>query len=319
MIERRIFLQQLALGFAGVAAGSLIPFNSMSIGIPEKWAFEISLAQWSLHKRMLSGESSTLDFPVIAKNEFGLSIVEYVSQLFSQEAKNASFIHSLKNRCEDNGVKSHLIMIDNEGSLAAHQTKERKKAVENHFKWIDAAHVLGCTSVRVNLHGHDYKSEKDWAKASVDSLTQLCMYAKSANINVLVENHGGLSSKGYLVAQVMKDVHLANCGTLPDFGNFCVARRDGDLWESPCIEHYDPYKGVEEMLPYAKGISAKTFDFDSNGNESTLDYTKLFEKIKQIGFRGIVGIEYEGNSLSESEGIKATIALLEKTRKTLNK
>lgn len=319
MIERRLFLQQLAFGVAGLATSSLIPFHSYGFELPEKWSFEISLAQWSLHKRVLSGEMSTLDFPEITKNEFGLSIVEYVSQLFSDKAKDSVFIKTLKNRCEDNGVRSHLIMIDNEGSLACQNTKERKTAVENHFKWLDAAHTLGCTSVRVNLHGHDYKTEKDWVKASVESLLQLSEYAKGANLNVLVENHGGISSKGKLIAQVMKKVNLENCGTLPDFGNFCIARRDGDMWESPCIEQYDNYLGISEMLPFAKGISAKTFDFDENGNETTLDYTRLFNSIKNAGFKGIVGIEYEGNTLSETDGIKATIALLEKTQKIVTK
>lgn len=318
-MKRRTFLKDLCV----LGGGAIISTSLPSLFIPEAKAsslqFEISLAQWSLHKSLFSGKISTLDFPGITKNTYGLSAVEYVNQFFKDKAEDAAYLQELKNRCNDNGVYSHLIMVDQEGELSSTSEKERNNAVENHYKWITAAKELGCTSIRVNLHGHGYNTDQDWVNASVDGLGKLVSFSEKHKMNVLVENHGQLSSKGNLVAEVMKQVNNPYCGTLPDFGNFCVARRDGDLWESPCIETYDYYKGVKEMLPYAKGISAKAFLFDENGNEPNIDYNKLFKLIQKSGFNGYVGIEYEGDSLSEEEGIKATIALLEKTRKNLNK
>lgn len=318
-MKRRTFLKDLCV----IGGGAVISSHVPSLFIPEAKAsslqFNISLAQWSLHKSLFSGNLSTLDFPEITKKTYGLSAVEYVNQFFKDKAEDNTYIQELKNRCTDNGVYSHLIMVDLEGELSSTLEKERNTAVENHYKWVVAAKELGCASIRVNLHGHDYTTEQDWVTASVDGLGKLVEFSEKHKINVVVENHGQLSSKGYLLAEVIKQVNNPYCGTLPDFGNFCVARRDGDMWESPCIETYDYYKGVKEMLPFAKGISAKTFQFDENGNEPNIDYNKLFKLIQKSGFNGYVGIEYEGDSLSEEQGIKATIALLEKTRKNLNK
>ena len=310
MKSRRIFLKNLGLISGSFAIANTLPFSSF--GEINKFDFQISLAEWSLHKELFSKKITNLDFPAIAKNKYDINIVEYVSQFFPDKAKDQSYLKALKHRCDDNGVKSHLIMVDQEGSLAATGKKERNVAVENHYKWVEAAKYLDCKSVRVNLHGEG--NEIEWKDASIYSLTKLVNFAAKMNINIIVENHGQWSSKGYLVAEVMKAVNHKNCGTLPDFGNFCVRREKGDLWESPCIDWYDRYKGVEEMLPYAKGISAKSFDFDTDGNEIKTDYDRMFKIIKSSGFKGIIGIEYEGEKMSEEEGIKATKKLLEKIK-----
>lgn len=315
--NRREFIKKAGMFTGGLALTSLLPSFTLESSKKKKFDFEISLAQWSLHKSLFANKITTLDFPKVAKTTYGINNVEYVNQFFKDKAKDSSFLKDLKGRCDDQGVKSLLIMIDQEGSLAANDRKERDEAVENHYKWVDAAKFLGCHSIRVNLHGEG--NEEEWKAAATEGLSKLTEYGAKSNVNVIVENHGMWSSKGSLLAEVIKTVNSKHCGTLPDFGNFCIRRRDGDLWESPCVETYDKYKGVEELLPYAKGVSAKAFDFDASGNETTIDFLKMFTLVKESGFTGYVGIEYEGNRLSEDEGIRATKGLLEKVRKQLQK
>lgn len=212
-------------------------------------------------------------------------------------------------RSRDAGVTNHLLMVDEEGHLAGIDGSKRQIAVQNHHKWIDAAKFLGCSTVRVNLHGEGPSDEKH--KASVDALSRLGEYAAPMNINIVVENHGSDSSKGFWVASVMKEVNKPNVGTLPDFGNFCISHPWGTTQE-PCNDEYDRYKGVEELLPFAKGVSAKSYDFDSNGEQPKIDYKRLLEIVNHSGFTGFIGIEFEGISQPEEEGIRKTKALLEK-------
>jgi sugar phosphate isomerase/epimerase len=272
--------------------------------------FKISLAEWSLHKSLFAKEFENLEFPVKAKNEFGISAVEYVNQFFMDKAKDTTYLTELKKRADDVGVTNVLIMCDGEGEMANLDAKKRTTAVENHYKWVDAAKFLGCHSIRVNCFG--IGTAEEVAKAGADGLRKLSEYAQPIGINVIVENHGGYSSNGQWLSGVMKEVGMANCGTLPDFGNFCTKRESGDVWESKCIEEYDRYKGVEEMMPFAKGVSAKANNFDEQGNCIETDYAKMLPIVKAVGYTGHIGIEYEGTVLSESDGIKATKALLER-------
>ncbi|WMJ72182.1 TIM barrel protein [Cytophagaceae bacterium ABcell3] len=252
----------------------------------------------------------------MAREKFDIDAVEYVNQFFADKATDKGFLNQLKRQSEDLGVKNLLIMVDGEGNLADRNKKVREKAAENHFKWIEAAKFLGCHSIRINLHGdHD---EDIWKDAAIDGWARLAAFGAEHDIHVLAENHGQWSSKASLVVEVLKAVDNPYAGTLPDFGNFCVRREKGDLWESPCVETYDKYKGVKELLPFAKGVSAKAFDFDEKGNETTIDYGKMLSLIKQSGFKGYLGIEYDGDRLDEVEGIMATKRLLEKTRELIN-
>lgn len=271
--------------------------------------FKISLAEWSLHKTIWDGKLTNMDFPAKAKNDFGISAVEYVNQFFHDKAKDQTYLGELKTRCNDLGVTSVLIMIDNEGAMADADAAKRVAAVENHYKWVEAAKFLGCHSIRVNCFGEG--AAEEMAKTAAESLRKLSEFAQPFGINVIVENHGGFSSNGQWLAGVMQSVGLPNCGTLPDFGNFCVRREKGDMWESPCVEEYDRYKGVEEMMPFAKGVSAKTMGFDAAGNCAETDYVKMLPIVKKAGYTGHIGIEYEGE-IPEDDGIRATKALLEK-------
>lgn len=272
--------------------------------------FKISLAEWSLNKDLFAGKLSHLDFPVKARKDFDIAAVEYVNQFFKDKAKDQMYLNELKKRCDDNGVTSVLIMCDEEGALADTDKKKRNQAIENHKKWLEAAKFLGCHAIRVNSFGTG--SREEVAKAATEGLHDLSEIAKAYELNVIVENHGGYSSDGQWLSSVIKATGNSNCGTLPDFGNFCIRREKGDLWESPCVERYDKYKGVQEMMPYAKGVSAKTFDFDAEGNCIETDYPKMLSIIKASGFNGYMGIEYEGDKLPAEEGIKRTIALLKR-------
>ena len=277
--------------------------------------FRLSLAQWSLNQPIRAGEMDPMDFAQRA-NEMGFEGIEYVSQLYTplyQDSANTEaalqmVLDSLKFKSEQYDVENVLIMVDGEGELAADNVAERNEAVENHKKWVDAAEFLGCHSVRVNLFGSNVPD--DWKSNAIDGLTKLSQYAAEKNINILVENHGYLSSNAELLVDVMEQVNMKNCGTLPDFGNFCLRREGGERWGATCVEEYPRYQGVEELMEYAKAVSAKSYDFNESGEETTIDYTKMLQIVKDAGYSGFIGVEYEGSRLSPQEGILATKQLL---------
>lgn len=272
--------------------------------------FQISLAQWSFHRALNAGKMDNLDFATKAR-ELGCEGLEYVNQFFADKAKDKAYLTTMNERAAAEGLQNVLVMIDGEGNLADADAKKRLQAIENHYKWVEAANFLGCHAIRVNLGGG--KEMEAAAKAGADSLTTLSEFAKDANIEILVENHGGFSSNGAWLAGVMQEVNLENCGTLPDFGNFCIEY--GENYS--CAKEYPRYQGIEEMLPYAKAISAKSHNFDDQGNETNIDYMRVMKMVKDSGYRGFVGIEYEGSVLSEEEGIIKTRDLLLKVGKEL--
>jgi sugar phosphate isomerase/epimerase len=316
-MKREQFIKTLGLASASVIiAPSLLTGCAPKSGAQSNTAaeadnlfFKISLAQWSLHKALKSGQIKNMEFPSIAKNDFGIDAIEYVNQFFQGKAADQNYLTELKTRCEDLGVTSVLIMCDDEGELANADAAVRKKSAENHYKWVDAAKFLGCHSIRVNCFGSG--TAEDIAKQGADGLHILCEYALQSGVNVIVENHGGYSSDGQWLTGVIKTVNMSNCGILPDFGNFCTRREKGDMWESPCLEWYDRYKGVEEMMPYAKGVSAKSYTFDENGNCKEVDFERMLKIVKMAGYTGYIGIEFEGEDLPEPDGIRATKKLLE--------
>ena len=304
--RRNFLLASSAITAAGLTATARAAFvNSLPTPgsndiIDIDSPFKISLAQWSLHRTLRSGKITNLDFPKVAKEEFGISGVEYVNSFFKDKAKNTAYLDDLKKRCNDNGVESILIMVDGEGALGDADSEKRTKSVENHYRWVTAAKHLGCHSIRVNAKSKGVFSEQ--VKLAADGLKRLSTFAQKHDINVIVENHGGLSSNGQWLAQVIRKVNMNNCGTLPDFGNFRVSKG----------ENYDRYIGVAALMPFAKAVSAKSHDFDKDGNETNTDFQKMMQIVQDSGYQGWVGIEYEGKKLDEYEGIKATKALLEK-------
>ena len=283
--------------------------------------FKLSLAQWSFHKAFRENGVSPYEFAKMA-NELGFEGLEYVSQLYPDVMESDDKVSAIQNFIEKNNslalqynLKNVLIMIDEEGDLSSSDDKERNEAIENHKAWIEAANKMGCSAVRINLHGE--KEETAWIKNSIESLNILSGFAEPLNINVIVENHGGKSSNASLLMKVINQVSYSNCGTLPDFGNFCMSEDWGSLKDNKCNNPYDPYLGVSEMLPRAFGLSAKSYEFDENGNETILDYYKLLSIVKKAGYNGFIGVEYEGDKLSEKEGIIATKKLLEKAASSI--
>lgn len=306
MLNHHHFMPLTRRRFGLVIAGGLA-FGGNRLGATESDdgsqspLFRISLAQWSLHKALFAGTITNLDFPREAKRTYGIDAVEYVNQFFKDKAKDLDYLADLAQRAADEGVTNLLIMCDRLGKLGDPDAAARTAAIENHFPWVEAAKRLGCHSIRVNAASAGSAAEQQ--KLAADGLSRLGEYAGQLELNVIVENHGGLSSNGQWLAGVMKLVDRPNVGTLPDFGNFY---------------DYDRYQGVEDLLPFAKGVSAKSYAFGADGDETTIDYRRMLKLVVAAGYRGHIGIEYEGKDLPEPEGIKATKQLLEAVRAELS-
>ncbi len=318
--DRRSFLTSSAALLAGAAATRVVaderpkqPLPDTTLvgnaTSPDKPLYEISLAQWSLHRTIRAGELDNLDFAKYTRDECGINAVEYVNQFFMDKAKDKKYLGELKQRAADLGVKNVLIMIDREGALGDPDEAKRTQAVENHYKWVEAARFLGCHSIRVNAQSRGGFVET--IPLAADGLRRLCEFADQHAINVIVENHGGLSSNGAWLSAVMEVCDHPRVGTLPDFGNFVVDRQKG-------IE-YNRYKGVMQLMPYAKAVSAKSHDFGPDGRETNTDYERMMGIVTGWGYRSYVGIEYEGSGLPEKEGILATKKLLETVRERLSR
>ena len=297
-LDRRNFLKQFvelttSVSVAGLAGQQLFARSKEPL-------FKISLAQWSLHRALFSKQLDHLDFAKVAKNDYAIYAVEYVNQFFKDKASDRRYLAEMKKRAADLGVESRLIMIDGEGALGDADESKRKQAIENHYKWVEAAGFLGCKIIRVNAQSSG--SYEEQLERAADGLRRLTEFGASHKIDVIVENHGGLSSNGAWLAAVIKKVNHPRCGTLPDFGNFNLG--DG--------KEYDRYQGVKEMMPYAKAVSAKSHDFDEQGNETMTDYKRMMKIVIGAGYHSYLGIEYEGNKLSEPDGIRATKRLLER-------
>ncbi|HWA00043.1 MAG TPA: sugar phosphate isomerase/epimerase family protein [Caulobacterales bacterium] len=314
----------------GAAALPLAACSTMPAAKPAP--FKISLAQWSFHRRLygstfgeamqgrsyedfvrahreapqtvLRGTLDPLDFPVIARREFDIGAVEYVNRFYMAHVNDRAYLTELKHRCESNGVESRLIMCDDEGNLGDPDDARRAQAVENHRKWLEAAQFLGCFAIRVNARSEGSYDEQ--MRLAADGLHRLAELGDQHGLDVIVENHGGLSSNGQWLASVMRMGDHRRLGTLPDFGNFKLSD----------TEEYDRYQGVAEMMPFAKAVSAKCYDFDASGNETTLDYPRLMKIVTDAGYHSFLGIEYEGPRMSEADGVRACKALLERIMAT---
>ncbi len=276
----------------------------------DKPLFQISLAQWSLNRRLFGGTLKAIDFPRIARDDYNINAVEYVNQFYKDKVNDQSYLRELRKRADDAGVRSLLIMCDGEGRLGDPDDAARSRTIEHHRKWLDWAAALGCHSIRVNAASTGAADEQ--RRLAADGLARLTAIAAELKLNVIVENHGGLSSNGAWLASVIRQVDHPRCGTLPDFGNFRMFRKpDGTF------DEYDRYQGVRELMPFAKGVSAKSYDFNEHGEETTIDFLRMMKIVVDSGYRGHVGIEYEGDRLSEPDGIRATRTLLERVRETL--
>jgi L-ribulose-5-phosphate 3-epimerase len=310
-LDRRTFLRGAlaggaALGLAGLPT-SARALAEDPIGKPTAGKigdFKISLAEWSLHKALFKKEIDNLDFPRVARETYGIEAVEFVNQFFKARARDAAYLKDLKKRADDHGVTCVLIMVDGEGDLSAREKEKRAEAVENHKKWVDAATALGCHAIRINT-GNNYNQESVFGVG--EACNALVEYAEKQSISIICENHGGPSSNPNALLALISFVGKDRFGTLPDFGNF-PRNKDKTKYE------IDIYRAIDRMMPFAKGVSAKSYDFDSQGRETMLDYARILKIVTDSGYHGHVGIEYEGNRLSEPDGIMATKKLLESLR-----
>jgi L-ribulose-5-phosphate 3-epimerase len=265
--------------------------------------FKLSLAEWSLHKALFLRKVDNLDFPRIAREDYGIEGCEFVNQFFKDKPHDEAYLKDLKQRANDHGVTCVLIMIDGEGDLSAESKEARNQAVKNHMRWVDAAARLGCHSIRVNT-GHNYSPTN--TEAAAEACGALTEYGEQHKINIICENHGGPSSDPDSLLALIKAVGKDRFGTLPDFGNFGKDRQGK--------YQIDIYDAIARMMPHARGVSAKSYDFGSDGRETSLDYARIMKIVTDAGYHGFVGIEYEGSRLSEPDGIKATKKLLESLR-----
>ena len=305
-MSRRLFMGGTVASGALLGLGSRAAVAAADSGKPEAGTignFKISLAEWSLHKALYAKKIDNLDFPKIAREDYGIEGVEFVNQFFKDKAHDSTYLKELKKRANDFGVTCVLIMIDGEGDLSATQADRRMKAVENHKKWVDAAAALGCHAIRVNTGEHYSPTDVTAVAEACGSLTD---YGVKNGISIICENHGGPSSNPDALVALMKAVGKPTFGTLPDFGNF-----PHDKAGNYSIDIYD---AIARMMPYAKGVSAKSYDFDESGKETKLDYARIMKIVTDAGYKGFVGIEYEGERLGEPEGIRATKKLLESLR-----
>ena len=293
--SRREFLHRSAQLSAGLVlgAGVVSAEEEKKPKSAAKQLYKISCTEYSLHRMIQKKELDHLDYAAYVKKNFAIDAVEYWNSPFKSKAKDAKYIADMRKRSDDAGVKATCILIDGEGNLGDPAEKNRIAAVDKHKKWVEAAKALGCESIRVNARSSGTYGEQ--LRLAADGLRRLSEFARPLKMAVIVENHGGLSSNGKWLAAVMKTVGLKNCGTLPDFGNF---------------REYDRYLGVKELMPFAKLVSAKSHDFDGKGNETKTDYFKMMKIVVDSGYRGYVGIEYEGRRLAEPAGVKATKRLL---------
>lgn len=310
-LTRRDFLRSTA---ALAAGGGLMSSIACASGSAARAAsgqlFDISLAQWSLNRSIRAGEIDNLEFAPLARSRFGIEAVEYVNQFFMDKAKDPAYLGQMKQVAADAGVRNVLIMCDNEGMLGDPDPARRTEAVENHYKWVEAAQFLGCHSIRVNAASRGSYDEQ--LALAADGLRRLTEFGAEHGLNVIVENHGGLSSNGAWLAAVMERVDHPRVGTLPDFGNFRIGGGNGQP-----EEWYDRYVGVRELMPYAKGVSAKSHQFDAQGNDTETDFNRMMRIVLDAGYRGYVGIEFEGGQIPEAEGVLATKRLLERVRTEL--
>ena len=310
--NRREFLAATTAATAGLSLGnlSMCSLNAAESNVP---LFKISVAEYSLHRMIGEGKLDPRDYGPFCKKKFDVDAVEYWMGPFNDKAQDRAYMDEMHKKSVDAGVKELLIMVDipnGKGDLGNPDKAKRTEAVEAHFEWVEAAKRMGCHSIRVNARSRGSREEQ--AKLAADGLRQLCEFAAPHEINVIVENHGGLSSDGAWLTQVIRRVNMINCGTLPDFGNFRIGQN-----EDGTENWYDRYQGVAELMPFAKAVSAKSHKFDAAGNETKSDYLRLMKIVVDAGYDGYVGIEWEGGEPDEIEGVMLTKRLLERVRDEL--
>jgi L-ribulose-5-phosphate 3-epimerase len=281
--RRGFFEKSILLGAAGLLTPSLFAWQNKKsdpLRIPKNG---ISLAQWALVEEVRAGKWKTLDFPRIAREDFGIDGIEFVNTLF-ESPTTMNYLNTMKKNAADHGVTCVLIMCDAEGDACA-PTKETRRQFEiNHRKWIDAAQYLGCHSIRINCIGPKNVNKEEALKWSAETCSMMMEYAIPAGISVLIENHGGVSNDADFMVALMKEVNSRYLGILPD-------------WRQPGGD-FDNVEFLRKTLPYAGGMSFR--------NQPTEELTaRMIKLAHETGFRGWYGIESSGR-----EAVKISKQLL---------
>jgi len=300
-MKRRVFIRKTVMGTT-----ALVTLPAMGCN-PGRKELQISLAQWSLHRNFDDGTLDPADFATIAMEKYDIHAVEYVNNFYRDRVADETFWNQMKRRSSDAGVKNMVMMVDDEGDLGTADKQERMQSVENHYKWVHAANLLGCRTMRVNAFGDP---DREIYRASImDAMARLADYAAQSELNIAIENHGLFSSDAGLIAGIIKEVNRPNFGSLPDFGNWCLSAKWGTT-QGECDRVYDRYKGVAELLPYAKAVSAKSYNFNEQGEDRKIDYYRMMKMVKESDYNGYIGVEYEGEEKSEHDGILLTKELM---------
>jgi len=306
--SRRTFLQTTGAAVVGLGAG----WRPASAAAQPAPLYKISLAQWSINQPLRKGTLQHLDFAKIAKS-VGIDAIEYVNQFFMDKATDAAYLREMNTRAQGEGVTQVLIMCDNEGRLGDPDEAARRTAVENHHKWVTAAKTLGCHAIRVNAYSEGSYDEQ-MARVA-DGLHALCRFAEQHDIDVIIENHGGLSSNAAWLMATIRQADHPRAGTLPDFGNFRISGPNRENPNRP-VESYDSYQGVREMMPLARGVSVKPTVWDAKGHSHPIDLDRMMRIVVEAGYRGYCGIEH-GKAGAELEAIRELREQLDATRQRL--
>ncbi len=270
---------------------------------------EIGLSTWSLHRHMGpikrqvvtdTGEKhewteeypedvSLLDFAGFARKEYGLTHLELIQMSFP--STEASYLKKLRSAVEAAEAVIENVPID-VGDICELAPERRAEHVRNIKSWMDVAAAIGSRAVRVNTGPS--REGSDALALAVESCKRLAEHADKLGLNVLIENHGGISSDPQLLKQLIESVSTERMGACPDFGGFDEAIR---------------YDGLQKIMPLAKLVHAKSYAFDEHGEETAIDYARCMQIVKNSGFSGVLSIEYEGDG-NASEGIKKTKELI---------
>ena len=302
-MKRRRFIRNSVLGATALAV------KPLSAHSKQEKALHISLAQWSLHRSFENGTLDPVDFAAVAAETYRLNAVEFVNGFYRKQARDEKFWISMRERSSNADVRNLILMVDDEGDLGDAREKTRLKSVENHYKWVHAAKLLGCPTMRVNAFGDP--DRETYRQAIIDGMSRLATYAAKEDLNIVIENHGLFSSDAALIAGIIREINMPNFGSFPDFGNWCLSAKWGST-QGDCDRVYDRYQGVSELLPYARAVSAKSYNFNEKGEDTTIDYYRMMKIVKESDYSGYIGIEYEGTEKGEHEGILITRELMTK-------
>lgn len=322
-MKRREFVTGLGLAGAAAVTGNLPSAETAPI---KPQPFTIGLSQWAFHRAIfgdardhyrtfiknlhsdpdsvLAGEMDPRDI-VWRARELDVGVVDLVNILWFGHGEDKPWLNDFKTRARDANVTFGVLMCDQLARSGAADAKERRQSVEDHTRWMETAAELGCPFLRINPYGEGTYLEQ--CQRSAETLHALAERSADYGLEVIVENHGHPGSNGAWLAMLIEMANHSRVGTYTDLDNFFMGG-----WDLNPERRYDRHQGLLDLAPYTKAISAKTHDFDPDGEETTIDYHACLKILIDSGFSGLVSAEFEGNRVDETEGSKLTVELLKR-------